>query len=73
MFLNPNVLIWLGRREFFRVTLEDIQKVVEEDRGEIEFIKTPEAKEYRETLTVLQSNEEEHKPPVENKFPESLL
>lgn len=40
------------RREFFNISLEEIEKVVNEKNGEIEFVKVPEAKEYRESLAI---------------------
>lgn len=41
------------RKEFFRVSLEDIEKIVKESGYEIEFTKTALAQEYRETLSLL--------------------
>lgn len=38
------------RREFFHVTLDEIQEAVEENFGAITFMTVPEAAEYRETL-----------------------
>lgn len=41
------------RKEFFNVTLEEIKKVVlEKYNGTVDFIETPEAIEYRETLAI---------------------
>lgn len=41
------------RREFFKVTLEEIEKVVKENfDGSVEFIKNPDAQQYRETLKI---------------------
>ena len=40
------------RREYFDISLDEIQKVVLDNHGEIEFIKEPEAKEYRESLII---------------------
>ena len=43
------------RREFFNVTLDDIEKVVKENfDGSVEFIKTATAEQYRETLKIKQ-------------------
>lgn len=43
------------RREFFYVTLDDIEKVVKENfDGSVEFIKTATAEQYRETLKIKQ-------------------
>jgi len=44
-----------GRREFFRVTLDEIEAVVKEHYdAEISFTKLADAKEYRETLTMIE-------------------
>lgn len=45
------------RKEFFKVNLEAIEKIVRNKGFEIEFIKTPEAKEYRETVAILMKEE----------------
>jgi hypothetical protein len=56
------------RREYFKISLEDIEKVVRENHGEIEFVIEPEAKEYRESLVILDKMNK--KPKVEkSKFP----
>jgi hypothetical protein len=44
------------KREFFRVTLGEISQVVRQQHGEIEFTHTPEAIEYRKTLSLVQGN-----------------
>jgi len=63
------------RKEFFHVKLEDIEAFVKEHaNAEIEFTKIAEAREYRETMTVLEQLETINEPQVyESKFPESLL
>lgn len=38
------------RKEFFRVDLETIHRLVEENHGEVEYVAEPEALQYRETL-----------------------
>lgn len=44
-----------NRREFFRVTLDEIESfVLQHANAEIQFTKVAEAKEYRETLTLLE-------------------
>jgi hypothetical protein len=43
------------RREYFHVTLEEIIAAVGEHHGDITFVKTPEAAEYRETLAKRQA------------------
>ena len=42
-----------GRREFFNVTIEEIEQKIKELGLNAEFIKLPEAMEYRETLAIL--------------------
>jgi hypothetical protein len=51
------------RREYFNLPLEEIEKVVKENHGEIEFIIEPEAKEYRESIVI-----REQMQAVENEF-----
>ena len=58
------------RREYFDISLDEIEKVVKENHGEIEFIKEPEAKEYRESLIIKNKFESKEKPIViEEKYP----
>ena len=45
------------RREFFKVDLEEIEKVAVENNASVEFIKIPEAREYRETLSIKAARE----------------
>jgi predicted RNase H-like nuclease (RuvC/YqgF family) len=54
-----------GRKEFFSVTLDDIEKAIEKYHGEIYFTKLAEAEEYRKTLAVDSSQSFIHQPPVE--------
>ena len=50
---NKNRLNFVNlRREYFDISLDEIEKVVKENHGEIEFIKKAEAKEYRESLII---------------------
>jgi len=42
------------RKEFFNVTLEEIEQKIQEIGIEAEFSKIPEAMEYRETLAILE-------------------
>lgn len=46
------------RKEFFRVSLEEIEEVVKELGYDIEFTKVAEAREYRETLSILESEKQ---------------
>ena len=43
------------RKEFFRVTLDEIAEVVRQHHGEIEFTQMAEAKEYRQSLAILRA------------------
>lgn len=65
------------RKEYFQVTLEEIEKVVRESfEKEVTFIKTAEAQEYRETKYLIQEKlrQEGIKEEVEaDKFPDSLF
>lgn len=50
---NKNRLNFVNlRREYFDISLDEIEKVVKDNHGEIEFIKEAEAKEYRESLII---------------------
>lgn len=41
------------RKEFFRISIEDVKKIVEENKGAVHsFVEVPEADEYRETLMI---------------------
>ena len=40
------------RREFFRVTLDEIREAVEKNFGVITFVTVPDAEEYRKTLAM---------------------
>ncbi len=67
------------KKEFFNVSLDEIERVVHENYAEIEFTKIAEAKDYRETLAIRQSQNSEHKnidkyetDTENNKFPLSL-
>tara|TARA_R110002012_G_scaffold313517_1_gene525180 strand:+ start:7246 stop:8574 length:1329 start_codon:yes stop_codon:yes gene_type:complete len=65
------------RKEFFNVSLDEIEMQIKETGIEAEFIKLPEATEYRETLAILEKinnpvtrNTIEQE--IEDKFPSSL-
>jgi len=65
------------RKEFFNVTLDEIESQIKETGIEAEFIKLPEAIEYRETLAILQKmNEPDTQKTIdqeiEDEFPSSL-
>jgi hypothetical protein len=66
-----------GRKEFFKVSLDQISAVVKEHTdAEIEFTLLAEAQEYRETMSMIEmllKAAEIQTSAVEDKFPESLL
>ena len=44
-----------GRREFFNVTLEEIEEVVKANYDEtVEFVKIPQAEQYRESQKIIE-------------------
>ncbi len=63
------------RKEFFKVSLEEIESFVKQHtNAEIEFTKLAEAREYRETLSILeQANILIHKVEEESKYPKSIF
>lgn len=76
-FSQKKVNMVNNRKEFFNVSLSEIEKEVKDNHtAEIEFTKLAEAQEYRETLAVLkrltEQMEEEGKTKLEE-YPESLF
>jgi hypothetical protein len=66
------------RKEFFRVTVDEIEQAIKDNGVDADFVKLPEAMEYRETLAILaRMNNPVVKEPVEqkikNEFPELLI
>lgn len=63
-----------NRREFFRVTLDEIESFIRATaKAEIQFTKIAEAKEYRETLSLIEmATKKEIKTETISKFPEKL-
>lgn len=64
-----------SRKEFFKVTLEEIESfVLDETKAEIQFTKMAEAREYRQTLVLLEksmlTNQEQSQ---KQKYPSSLI
>ena len=55
-FWNNRVNYVNDRREFFNINLNEIEEAVKENGAEIEFIKIPEAKEFRETIFIKSIN-----------------
>lgn len=75
IFKDKSVNLVNFRKEFFKVSLEEIEKVVKESYGEIEFTKIAEARDYRETMAILKARENVTKE-QENKtekFPAELI
>lgn len=53
-FENKKVNMINGRREFFNVTLEEIEQVVKENYDKtVEFVKIPQAEQYRESQKII--------------------
>jgi len=65
------------RREFFNVTLEEIEQVAKEHKADIEFTKISEAREFRESQALreqrkLAGSQIATGPSIEQKFPDSI-
>lgn len=76
-FANKKVNMLNYRKEFFKVTLDEIEKKTKEIGLETEFHRLPEAMEYRETLAILEklNSTVEHKTldqVIADEFPSSL-
>jgi hypothetical protein len=52
-FSNKKVNMLNNRKEFFKVSLDEIEQKIKEIGHDTEFIRIPEAMEYRETLAIL--------------------
>jgi hypothetical protein len=62
-----------ARKEFFKITLEEIEKHVLESNATIQFTKIAEAREYRQTLSLIEQLKiKDNATAVKTKFPESL-
>lgn len=77
-FADKKVNMLNYRKEFFKVTLEEIETKLKELDIEAEFIKIPEAMEYRETKAILEklNNPEKHisiEEEIAEIFPNSLI
>ncbi len=62
------------RKEFFKANLDEISSAVSPNNGQIEFTKLAEAKEYRESVAIRESEmlKREKQEEIAAKFPESL-
>ena len=66
------------RKEFFNVTLDEIEQKIKEIGIEAEFSRLPEAKEYRETLAIIEKLNSQVVPKtideiIAEEFPNSLI
>ncbi len=62
-----------GRKEFFRVSLNDIQAKVIEISPDADFIETAEARDYRESLSIIaQRNEVKSTQQLQEEYPEAI-
>lgn len=73
-FRDKQVNLVNSRKEFFAVSLNEIEEYAVANGLTIEFTKIAEAKEYRETMAILSANnkKQQSKQIVNNKFPASL-
>lgn len=76
-FTNKKVNMLNYRKEFFNVTLDEIENKVKEIRLDAEFSRLPEAMEYRETLAILEKLNSQVAPKtidviIAEEFPSSL-
>ena len=53
------------RKEFFRVSLTEIQSATRDQPGEMQFTLVAEAEEYRKTLSLLDGHDEKETPATE--------
>lgn len=77
-FANKKVNMLNFRKEFFNVTLDEIEAKVKEIGLDADFSRLPEAMEYRETLAILEKLNSQVKPKtvdeiIAEEFPNSLL
>ena len=74
IFNEKRINIVNRRKEFFNVSLEEIEKAVRENHGEIEFTKLAEAREFRETMAIRLKEGEStrRRQETEEKFPTSI-
>lgn len=76
-FINKKVNMLNYRKEFFNVTLDEIERKVKEIGIDAEFSRLPEAMEYRETLAILEKFNSQMSPKnvdeiIAEEFPSSL-
>jgi hypothetical protein len=63
-----------NRKEFFNIPIDEIEAATKKLGVNVEFIKIPEAKEYRETVAILEKNKQQTaiKEPTISEFPETI-
>ncbi|MCW3077945.1 MAG: chromosome partitioning protein ParA [Bacteroidetes bacterium] len=76
-FAHKKVNMLNYRKEFFNITIDEIEQKVKEIGLETEFIRLPEAMEYRETLAILTKQKTNEKPHsieqiIADEFPATL-
>lgn len=62
-FANRRINMVNNRKEFFRITLDELEIELAEIDPEIEIVRTPEAREYKETQAIINKKEETVKIP----------
>lgn len=72
-FNNKRVNLMNSRKEFFHVTLQEIEDVVHENNAEIEFTKLAEARDYRESMAIREQNENVTKNSDDPALPRTLF
>ena len=77
-FTNRKVNMLNYRKEFFNVSLDEIEQKIKDFGFDAEFVRLPEAMEYRETLAIIEklNAPQEHKSVDEliaSEFPDQLL
>jgi len=73
-FRHKQINLVNSRKEFFAVSLDEIEEQAIANGLTVEFTKLAEAKEYRETMAIISANnkQQQSKQIVNNKFPASL-
>jgi hypothetical protein len=77
LFDTKKVNMVNNRKEFFKVSIDDIEMAAKNIGVNVEFVKIPEAEEYRETLAILEKNNNPEKTvsieeQIASKFPETI-
>lgn len=78
IFEKRNVNMVNFRKEFFKVTIDEVEKAIQENNIEAEIVRLPEAEEYRETLAIMDRlnnpvKVETVEQQIKSEFPESLI